>query len=346
MLVQCPKCRTTFKVSADIVKDSAAAFRCSRCKHTFELEAVAHPDSGEPSKEPETHTIETVPEPELTFSFAASPPTAGADVKADIDNSPAADDTVKSSDQNVNVIAGERQSKQALPVIEPDANTPRRKADELKIKKTLPAISKSAPADYSKEQESDGIGNILPMASYADQRASIFPYMTLFGLLAIAFGLVAVLSQAHPTVSASIIRSIPVVGPMLLKNNHLKEGILIRSLRSSYQSIQGNREVFVVTGVALNQNPVVIREVQITGKVFNDTGKELEQQTIWVGNTISPKIIRGMTSEDIPHLQNLKPLKSFEIPPGDSVPFTIVFLRSAKAGKDFTCQVVTAADEV
>jgi hypothetical protein len=67
---------------------------------------------------------------------------------------------------------------------------------------------------------------------------------------------------------------------------------------------------------------------------------------IWVGNTISPKIIRGMTIEDIPHLQDLKPLKSFEIPPGDSIPFTIVFLKSAKTAKEFSCEVITAEGEI
>ena len=102
----------------------------------------------------------------------------------------------------------------------------------------------------------------------------------------------------------------------------------------------------MITGVAFNQNPVVVRELQLTGKVYNQEGKELERQTIWVGNSISPKIIRGMTTEDIPHLQNLKPLKSFEIPSGDSVPFTIVFLKSTKNAQDFTCEVVTAEGEV
>ncbi|HEY2918683.1 MAG TPA: hypothetical protein VGK77_06780, partial [Candidatus Binatia bacterium] len=112
------------------------------------------------------------------------------------------------------------------------------------------------------------------------------------------------------------------------------------------QTIQGNREIFLITGVALNRNPVVMREIQLTGKIYNQEGKELERQTIWVGNTISPKIIRGMTTEDIPHLQNLKPLKSFEIPSGDSVPFTIVFLKSTKNAQDFSCEVVMAEGEV
>ena len=63
-------------------------------------------------------------------------------------------------------------------------------------------------------------------------------------------------------------------------------------------------------------------------------------------NTLSAKILRGMTVEDIPHLQNLKPLKSFELPPGDSIPFAIVFLKSTKSAKDVTCEVVLADSEI
>src|SRR5437667_11898392 len=109
---------------------------------------------------------------------------------------------------------------------------------------------------------------------------------------------------------------------------------------------QGNREEFVVTGVALNQNPDVIREVRIAGQLYNQAGKEIEQQTISIGNAISPKIVRGMTAQDISDLQRLKPLKTFEIPPGDSVPFTIVFLKSARGIKDFRCAVIAAEGEV
>jgi hypothetical protein len=123
------------------------------------------------------------------------------------------------------------------------------------------------------------------------------------------------------------------------ENNHLKDGVVLQSC-AGLRDIQGNRRSWS-SGV-INQNPVVIREVKVTGKVFNIAGKELERQTIWIGNTISPKIIRGMTAEDIPHLQDLKPLKSFELPPGDSIPFTVVFLKPAKQAKDFSLEVVLA----
>jgi hypothetical protein len=188
--------------------------------------------------------------------------------------------------------------------------------------------------------------NILAMSSYVDQRASIRPYLSLFGLLLIGFSLLAAMTDAKPAAMEALVRKIPWVGTTVLKNNHLKDGVLLQSLRTGYQNIQGNREVLILTGVAFNQNPVVIREVKVTGKVYNNDGKELERQTIWIGNTISPKIIRGMTAEDIPHLQDLKPLKSFELPPGDSIPFTVVFLKPAKQAKDFSLQVVLADGEV
>jgi hypothetical protein len=52
-----------------------------------------------------------------------------------------------------------------------------------------------------------------------------------------------------------------------------------------------------------------------------------------------------MTAQDISDLQRLKPLKSFEIPPGDSVSFTIVFLKPTKAAKDFGCEILSAEGE-
>ncbi len=137
-------------------------------------------------------------------------------------------------------------------------------------------------------------------------------------------------------------RQIPMVGASVLRNNRLKDGVILQSLRGGYQSIQGNREVFVITGAALNQNPVTIRAVQISGESFNNQNEEIEKQTIWVGNAISPSMVRGLSLQEIANLQRLPALKAVEIPPGDSVPFTIVFLKTPKGMKDFGCKVISA----
>jgi predicted Zn finger-like uncharacterized protein len=333
MLVRCPKCQTTYKVSDDLVKGSAPAFRCSRCKHTFELDSHATPDAAADRKSPvETAATETRADQELSLPFESArdaiPP--GPDKMAATKDSAAKQWSLTDPD---------RRDEHQFEFPESVRPVEARKATEAPQK--FPAGDPFFPKAESSD-ETDDTNNILAISSYREQEASVLPFVTLFILLIIGFTFMSVLSYAKPQASEAVIKQIPLVGGSILRNDHLRRGILIQSLRSGYQTIQGNREVFLISGVALNQNPEVVREIQLSAVAYNADGKELERQTIWVGNTISPKIIRGMTSEDIPHLQNLKPLKSFEIPPGDSIPFTIVFLKSAKSAREFTCEVLVA----
>lgn len=364
MLVQCPNCKTTYKVADEVLKGAAPAFRCSRCKHTFELEANESGETGsEPVADDGKNNQAPAPDPELSFTFAPKAdetPTAaeiavfgesGAteppaiQAKSNTPDNREIPNTQDKTESDDSWSLSNSENREEKPFTLPDLPSSRPRAKILDVADNFPADDPIFPRADS-DDDGDNGANILPMSSYMDQQASILPYITLLGLLMIVFSLIAAITHAHPKASESFVKNIPLLGPSVLKNKHLKDGILIQSLRGGYQAIQGNREVFVITGVAFNQNPVVIREVQLTGKLFNEAGKELEQQSIWVGNTLSPKILRGMTPEDIPHLQNLKPLKSFELPPGDSIPFAMVFLKSTKSAKDFTCEVVLADSEV
>lgn len=344
MLVQCPKCRTAYKISDDVLSGPAPAFRCSRCKHTFEFESD---ENREASSEVSQSADDTIVPPsttdELSLPFGAKPKT-GAD-------SSESEQEHLSPQRRTNVVAssGARQPQwgightaqpQEKPFVLAEPNNPEAEfAPATEVKNDDPFFHKLEFDDP--EQNATNITAISP---YLDHRVSIKPFVTLFTFLVIGFALLAAIGYARPDVPESVLRKIPLIGATVLKNNHLKQGILIKSLSTSYQTIQGNREVFLVSGIALNQNPVVVREIQLTGTVYNEAGKEIERQTIWAGNTLSPKIIRGMTLEDIPQLQELKPLKSFELPPGDSIPFTIVFLKSSKNAKEFTCEVSTAGE--
>jgi len=347
MLVKCPSCRTTYKVADEVVKGAAPAFRCSRCKHTFELEcAESAPIT---AVTPAASASEATLEPqdrELSFSFSPSPAAVNEAEES-------ATQTTKSSNTQSDPAISPAPEQWSLnpepagqlsetPFTMLAAAEDRELEKIVDIAKNFEADERAFAAPGLKEDNATSTTNILAMSSYVDQRASIRPYLSLFGLLLLGFSLLAAMTNAKPAAMENLLKKIPWVGAAVLKNNHLKDGVVLQSLRTGYENIQGNREVLVLTGVAINQNPVVIREVKVTGKVFNTAGKELERQTIWIGNTISPKIIRGMTAEDIPHLQDLKPLKSFELPPGDSIPFTVVFLKPAKQAKDFSLEVVLA----
>lgn len=348
MLVRCPKCRTTYKVSDDLLKSTTAAFRCSRCKHTFESELHSLPDIATDQASSEPTEAGRGEDEELKLPFeseaAADSVATGKNEEAESSrpDSGSGENRADPGDQ-WSISAPENESEDRF--ILPEGERRIGAGKMLDSMHEFPADDPLFPKAESGD-ETDDPKNILTIASYRDQNASILPLVTVLGLLVVAYTLFAVVSYANPQTSEGFFKRIPVVGKSVLRNNHLKEGILVQSLRSSYQTIQGNRDVFLISGVALNQNHEVVREIQLTGITYNGEGKELERQTIWVGNTISPKIIRGMTTEDIPHLQNLKPLKSFEIPPGDSIPFTIVFLKSAKNAREFSCDVQAAEGEI
>lgn len=340
MIVRCPSCKTTYKVDDDLVKDANPAFRCSRCKHTFELESTEAKQAGDPAYPAQKRLARTRDEQELSFTFAPKKQETEQNHQ-DLTHSPRGDFQFPStSAKDASKRPGESIRGDPLPGSE---TAPAISADKrLDSTVGIPSqLSPSQPLPLAREPAD----NVLPLDPYRDQPASAVPFLTLFALLAMLFGFATAFHQVHPEASEKILRSIPLVGPAVLKNNHLKSGVALQSLRANHLTIQGNREVLVVTGVVQNQNPVVIRELRVAGQLYNLEGKTIEQQTIWIGNAISPRIIRNMTVQDISDLQRLKPLKNFEIPPGDSIPFTIVFLRPTKETKDFSCEVLTAEAE-
>ena len=170
---------------------------------------------------------------------------------------------------------------------------------------------------------------------------SVIPYISLFGILLLTFSLLTLIYQAQPARMEAYLRSIPLFGSVIFKNNHLRQGVVLESLRSGFQKILGGRQVFVITGKISNRNPVSVREIRLEGLIHTARGKEIGRQTISVGNPISSKLIRDMTVREIAILQRLKPQKRFEIAPDGSAAFTIVFLKPAKGIKAFSCRVLS-----
>ena len=334
MLVQCPKCKTTYRVSDEAVKGAAASFRCSRCKHTFELEA--QPGNATDVSNPGAH--KSSKNPELAFSFE---PATRSEPELPREESPRK--TESSTDPKPTAL-----DKTELQFKEPDGR------GEYEASFTIAATTAAAKDDISarpgEEKDSYQISsqaresndNVLVIEPYRNQPASVTPFLTLFGLLVILFAFVLAYQNTHPADSEEWVRSIPILGNSVVRNDYMKNGVLLKSIETKYQSLQGSREVVVLTGVAVNQNPVMIRNVQLAGRLYDHEGKEIEHQTMWIGNAISSQIIRGMTAQDVTDLQRLKPLKTFEIPSGDSVPFAIVFLRTGKPVKDARCEVLSA----
>jgi predicted Zn finger-like uncharacterized protein len=318
MLVQCPKCKTTYKVSDEAVQGPALAFRCSRCKHTFEMqleEEISH------RPRPAIGTTDTAKE--LTFAFEPAASETRGKTEPAGKTTPPTDARHESAGAEAAAAATSESGEQEQPGT------------------TATALREHEPILSSPRESGD---KVLSIAPYREQRASVMPFLTLFTLLAVFSLFVFAYQKTHPEAAEGWLARIPLLGATVVRNNHLKNGVLLKSLETKFQLLQGNREALVLTGVAVNQNPIMIRNVQLAGQLFDQEGKQLERQTMWIGNAISLQILRGMSAQDVTDLQRLKPLKSFEIPPGDSVPFAIVFLRPGKSLETAGCEVVSVEE--
>jgi hypothetical protein len=178
--------------------------------------------------------------------------------------------------------------------------------------------------------------------SSPNRPVSITPYLLLCGALLFVFSGFTLVYKARPAAIETLLRIIPWVGSSVLKNDHLRQGIVLEAARPRFQRILGNREVFLLSGVALNRNRVKVREIKIAGYAFGSDGNVLESHVITVGNAISSKIVRDLTDQEIKTLQKQGPVKRFEISPNEAAPFSIVFMKSSAEIKSFAYRVLSA----
>lgn len=380
MLVQCPSCHTTYKVSDSLITMPNPTFRCSRCKHIFVLGVKSDAKPVRAPAPPLSAPPRQNDEPELSLSFKASDSketteqkTAAAPAPMETKAEPTRPEPPKPpSDESFSFpdespapsVAKEEfpakfEAEESLRLREEkekednwSITAPRPEAEESftmpEESRSTPADDASAPAGTLEDDWAESLPLLEERASdaaldpYRDRPLSVIPYVSLFGALLLAYALLTLMHQAQPKAIEAAIKPIPWLGSAVLKNNYLRYGITLQSLRPGFQTIQGNREVFVLSGVAVNHNPVSVREVRVEGHIFNAEGKEIDRQTISVGNAISSKILRDLTAQEISILQRLNPQKRFEIPPDESAAFVIVFLKPSAEVKNFSYRVLSA----
>ena len=348
MIVQCPSCHTTYRVSYNLITNANPTFRCSRCKHVFVIAVkpaapAEEPEAKRPSPQPASENQE------LNFSFPPAEPPQPAP---------------QSREDSVVRFEPDETRKPPAETEEPSTDAPR-VADSWSIASPGPAkeqpftmIAKEDPAPVAKaparapvarEERPQLIVKPAPalepsIDSPLDQSLSTAPYLALCAALFIFFSIVALAYKAQPAPVERLLKQIPWLNSSLFRSNHLRRGITIQAVVTRFQRIQGNKDVFVVSGRAVNHSPVKVREVRVEGYTFGADGKIIEQQTTMVGNAISAKIVRDLSQQDIVALQKQPPVKRFELPPEESLGFAIVFFKSSGDIKSFSFRVVSAEE--
>ena len=377
MIIRCPNCSTTYKVSGSVFDVPKPTFRCTRCKHVFmvqvrlqltdeETTRAAQPTTEpagagtrrDPADEPVARRRE---EPEEAYIEEDDIPPAGAEEAQDAPELPF--ETLEAEPESVadeltDLDTDEDDSRDAAPgyphfqidSLEPDPPETRPGGEVEQA-----AEIDDDPPDPTKRQPDFEIEDAFlmppvrettapppPRKLRADGRGSIVPVASLVGLALFAFVLVFLIYQANPQPLDSLIRSIPWYGNAVFDDRHFKRTLVLESLVSGVRPVLNQTEVFTVSGKLTNRNDRSVHKIQIEAQLFDAEGRQIARQVTFVGNAISAKIIQDMTLREISLLQSLKPQSHYQISPNGSANFTIVFPKPKGAVESFSCRVVAA----
>lgn len=323
MIVECPRCRARYRVEAGLLERDQT-FKCSRCSHIFAYEAEgvgSEPAAGE-----------------LT---SAAPLIPAAPLKTD-PNKPDARPNIhsmsfsfsRSEDPESGVAADEPQT---------SPESPARPAP------FVPAAGKESDFSFADDDDEPieeeprfvrGEDELRIQAEEAHNPTR--SYLAFLGVLVIVYAIFTLDLLNHPARAEKLLAGVPVVGEVLAQDHLLQIKVQLQDVEGAYQQIKDDRTVFIVSGRAVNTSREPLKGVQIESALIDGAGRPVETKSIYCGNAMSLKIVKDLSSKEISLLQRLEPPKRFEIRPGESAGFSVVFLTPPPSLKEFTTRVVSA----
>ncbi len=218
MLVSCPSCSTTYRVSDKLIITPNPTFRCSRCKHIFVLELknetiLQEEISPHP---PETRHEEEVKPPELEFSFpSTSTDTSEHKTKEGPQPTEETQPPVTESQDQEPSEAPIPESDEP-PVREEESTEPTWADEQAALQSTTPDIPTHWKADSETEGEEESL-TFQVEEEETDSAAtprrsggiSVIPYFILFGIILLIISVVTLSYLASPTRLESFIKAMP-----------------------------------------------------------------------------------------------------------------------------------------
>ncbi|MBI2962911.1 MAG: zinc-ribbon domain-containing protein [Deltaproteobacteria bacterium] len=344
MIVECPRCRARYRVEAELLEHDQT-FKCSRCSHVFAYE-VEEADSG-PVRGDAAAAAEVVASPP-----PALPPGAA---RGEARKPEARDERSLSfrfsSPEDPSRGLAEPEGPDEVPAAPPPLEQP-----------AVAAPPPSAASDFSfrdDEEEppldppSDDDEDLVdePRFVRGEDELRIQPeeahdptrsYLVFLAVLVIVYAIFTLDLLNHPARAEKLLAGVPLVGDVLAQDHLLQIKVQLQDVAGAYQQIKDDRTVFVVSGRAVNTSSEPLKGVQIESALYDGEGKPIETKSIYCGNAMSLKIVKDLSSKEISLLQRLEPPKRFEIRPGESAGFSVVFLMPPPTLKEFTTRVLSA----
>lgn len=151
----------------------------------------------------------------------------------------------------------------------------------------------------------------------------------------LGYAVVSVYLYTHVDVARDFLRAVPIIGDRLVETRIHPTAVRLSQLRGTYERVQGDRLVFVISGTAVNASPVPVRGVQIEGRIV---GGQEQRQVVYCG--AAPRDVQDLSLREIALLQTLEPPKEWSLAPGEQAGFLVVFPGPPTDLREFGAEVV------
>ena len=121
-----------------------------------------------------------------------------------------------------------------------------------------------------------------------------------------------------------------------MRETRLHPGLIqLADVKGEFKRVHGDRLVFVITGVAINNAPVPVAGIQIQGRVI---GGEDRRQIVYAG--AAPQDVVDLGIREIELLQTLKPSSDWVLRPGEQDRFLVAFVEPTLPLSEFGAEVI------
>ena len=307
MIVTCNRCSTKYNLDESLLKEGGSKVRCSRCRHVF----VAYP-SEEPSKL-EFDEGMTLGEEAFEETVTLDTPSVGeAKEKGDF-FSEFLDENMEEAEPKVPEAAQDL------------ARTPETESEVQEAGLGEPAVG----------------GGERPTAGRSVGRRVFIALLV--ALLVIAVGVGALLIWA-PQYLPGYFSEFTSQAPEKPLDPGVRQ-LSFKGVTGAFVDASNGRQLFVIRGLVSNDYATARRFILVRGTILNDKGEMVRKQEAYAGNTFTDEALRSVSPADLSMAMKNRPGKNdanVNIPPGQTIPFMILYENLPENLSEFTVEAVSS----
>jgi hypothetical protein len=173
-------------------------------------------------------------------------------------------------------------------------------------------------------------------------RRSVLPLLLLFAIVAGGYFLLAEELIRNRELAESFVARLPLIGSSLAADRLLFRKVALHDVEGQYVRVKNGKDVFVVSGTALNTASRPLRNIRVEGALLDQSGRALHRETITCGGVDARRLLQGLSLREVQMLGKVEPSRRFRLDPGETTSFAIVFADPPADARDFTARVASA----